>query len=393
MYQHIRDKLIDITFETHIMKGLLSEFIFEKNLTDNSYLGNSYSEKNKNRYLNLKKYVFDMKSDDYTNCNDYLNNAYYFLNNSTYSELNDINRNGSKKTYFQLLCSDYRWYSFYSMDWVSQINFFHKYINNRVIYITGATGQGKSTQVPKLFLYSLKMIDRNERGKIICSQPRINPVIGNSEQISYELGVPIVETSINYKKNIKTFNPYVQYNTQNESHLVTPHNGLLLKVVTDKLLFMELLKNPFFKDIKKSHNENKGYDCIENNIYKKNNLYDIIIVDESHEHNTNMDFILTIARDTVRINNSLKLVIVSATMSDDEPIYRRYYREIDDNLLYPYSLYNAELNLNRFYVDRRLDISPPGETTQHKIIEYYLKEDPPNYTVAQELAIKRALDR
>ena len=386
IYQYIRDKLIDITFETHIMKGLLSEFIFEKNLTDNSYLGNNYSEKNKNRYLNLKKFVFNKNS------YDYLNNAYYFLNNSTYSELNDVNKNGSKKSYFQLICSDYRWYSFYSMDWVSQINFFHKYINNRVIYITGATGQGKSTQVPKLFLYSLKMIDRNERGKIICSQPRIKPVIENSEQISYELGVPIVETSNNYKKNIKTFNSYVQYQTQNESHTVIPHNGLMLKVVTDKLLFMELLKYPYFKDIEKSHNENKGYDCIENNVYKKHNLYDIIIVDESHEHNTNMDFILTIARDTVRINNSLKLVIVSATMADDEPIYRRYYKEIDDNFLYPYSLYNAEFDFNRFYVDRRMDISPPGETTQHKITEYYLKEDPPNYIIAQELAIKRALD-
>ena len=88
------------------------------------------------------------------------------------------------------------------MDWISQINFYHHYINNRVIYVTGATGQGKSTQVPKLFLYALKMIDKKSDGRVICSQPRTNATKNNTEQISWELGVPILETSINYKKLI-----------------------------------------------------------------------------------------------------------------------------------------------------------------------------------------------
>ena len=169
-----------------------------------------------------------------------MNNSFYFLTDQPYSDLNQIHRNG-KKSYFELLTSEYRWYSFYSMDWVAQISFYHRYINNRVIYVTGATGQGKSTQVPKLFLYALKMIDRKSNGKVICSQPRVAPTRDNSEQISFELGVPITEISLNYKQKIKTFNPYIQYKTQDEYHLVENHNGLMLKLVTDRLLYMELM--------------------------------------------------------------------------------------------------------------------------------------------------------
>ena len=382
----IRDKLIDITFESHIYKGLLTEFVISPELTDNKLLGSSYEEKTRNQFMLLKKTVL---SPD--NLNNYKNNAFYFLTNKTFGLLNEIHR-GKKKNYFDLLTSEYRWYSFYSMDWIAQINFFHHYINNRVIYVTGATGQGKSTQVPKLFLYGLKMIDRKMNGRVICSQPRVNPTRENTEQISWELGVPITEISEKTKQKIKTYNGYIQYDTQDDYHVVENHNGLKLKLVTDRKLYEELRKYPVYKQTTKSHNENKTSDDIEFNIYNSENRDDIIIVDESHEHNLNMDLILTVARDTIRINNSLKLVIVSATMADDEYIYRRYYKEIDDNFAYPYSFYNAEYNLNRINVDRRIHISPPGETTQHKVTDYYLKNEPESYYEAETLAYNKVIE-
>ena len=52
-----------------------------------------------------------------------------------------------------------------------------------------------------------------------------------------------------------------------------------------------------------------------------------MIIDEAHEHNTNMDLILTLARQSCYMNNDLKLIIMSATMDDDEPNFRRYYKE------------------------------------------------------------------
>ena len=61
----------------------------------------------------------------------------------------------------------------------------------------------------------------------------------------------------------------------------------------------------------------------------------MVIVDEAHEHNTNMDLILTLMRQTCLLNNSIRLVIISATMDDDEPIYRSYFKYINDNIVYP----------------------------------------------------------
>ena len=45
-----------------------------------------------------------------------------------------------------------------------------------------------------------------------------------------------------------------------------------------------------------------------------------------------MDLILTIMKNGLYYNNDFKLVIISATMEEDEPTYRRYYREINDIL-------------------------------------------------------------
>ena len=123
-----------------------------------------------------------------------------------------------------------------------------------------------------------------------------------------------------------------------------------------------------------------------------------------------MDIILSIARNTCYYNNSVRLVIVSATMNDDEPIYRSYYQCINDNLLYPIKtpfLYddleegqNTSFLPNTLYIDRRFDISPPGETTQYKITEIYkdLEEkggssyDAQNSIIAQEESYKVILE-
>lgn len=64
-------------------------------------------------------------------------------------------------------------------------------------------------------------------------------------------------------------------------------------------------------------------------------MYDIVIADESHEHNQNMDMILTLMKRVLYYNNDCKLVIISATMDEDEPTYRRFYRDINDNKMYP----------------------------------------------------------
>ena len=122
------------------------------------------------------------------------------------------------RTYFERLEKDLNWYTFYAMDWMTQISFFHTYINHQVLYVTGSTGTGKSTQVPKLLLYALKSIDYRENGKISCTQPRIPPTVGNAKRISEELGIPINIYDSNLDLEIKSENYNVQYKHQNDKH-------------------------------------------------------------------------------------------------------------------------------------------------------------------------------
>ena len=112
--------------------------------------------------------------------------------------------------------------------------------------ITGATGQGKSTQAPKLLLYSLKMIDNNIGGRVISTQPRINPAIGNAVRISKEMGVDIEKHDdlyyIQYKVGERIDVNKKEYEHQNNRE---PYH---FKETTDGTLLDTLHTNPLMEN-------------------------------------------------------------------------------------------------------------------------------------------------
>jgi uncharacterized protein (DUF1330 family) len=364
---------IDLIFEILIKNGLLTDFQVDLDISDKK----SYLTSEQFKPQILKKMEKKVKS------NPDWKEAYYYLTNDKYKNLPKLRYQNEKIKrmedlfYFELFSKDQNWYSFYAMDWLSQIGFFHHYINHRVLFVTGATGQGKSTQVPKLLLFALKAFEMKSDGKVVCTQPRIPPTKGNSSRIADELGVPIVKPLLTGAGVEKTDNFYVQMKYSEDSHTKENCPHLTLKILTDGTLYEELQQNPIMKE--QIFNSGKT-----DFIYGTKNHYDIIILDESHEHNTNMDMILTLARQTCYYNNSVKLIIMSATMDEDEPIYRSYFRCINDNLIYPIKSpsYCHPILKNiipdkdyclpeTIYMDRRFHISPPGETTQYTVTEYY----------------------
>jgi hypothetical protein len=367
----IQKMLIDIIFIILVRKGVLSYFEPCKELTDKKiYNGDFRKQKikdNKENYLN----------------------AYYYLTNEPYKNLQ---KNDDGEHYFDLLVKE-NWPNIYALDWLSQINFYHKYLNCRVIFTTGATGVGKSTQIPKLLMYAIKMLDYKNNGKVICTEPRVPPTENNAKRVSEELGVPIKKHNKIYDKMIPTLNFSVQYKHQQSKH-TNNNQKYYLKFVTDGTLLEELVSQPLLKIKYKD-------------TYSTENIYDGIIIDEAHEHNPNMDFILTLMQYAAYYNNELKLIIMSATMDDDEPRYRNYYRCINDNRMYPFnSLLNdppetiyymddteikLDGNLDRINIDRRLHISPPGETTNHKITEYY-EEKIDTWKIAFKKGIERTIN-
>jgi hypothetical protein len=365
--------VLPIIFEELITMGVLNRFDLALEITNKEILPEKISTR-KRKITELIKKRFNTNREKWEN-------SYYYLTNDIYKNLDKIRQEKSNQlsdddkydeyNYFNLIAEKQEWMIFYAMDWISQISFFQHYIYHQVMYVTGATGQGKSTQVPKLLLYALKAIDYKSNGKVVCTQPRIAPTTNNAKRIAEELGVPIEQSSNTSKQKIKTKYGYVQYKYQNDSHLDL-NNNYFLRIVTDGSLYEEIKENVVMKT--KSSINNK---------YTNTNIYDIIIVDEAHEHNINMDLIIALAKQTCYLNNDVKLIIVSATMDDDEPIYRRYFYDINDNLMQPIKSLTRHpfLPFNKFlpnpmYMDRRYHISPPGETTQYKVDEFYLDYDP-----------------
>jgi ATP-dependent helicase HrpA len=144
---------------------------------------------------------------------------------------------------------------------------------NPVVIISGETGSGKTTQIPKFCLAAGRGID----GKIGCTQPRRIAATTVSRRIAQELGEQLGQ-SVGYKIRF-------QDKTSPDAYI---------KIMTDGILLAETQNDP---------------DLIE---------YDTIIVDEAHERNLNIDFILGFIKTLLKRRKDLKVIITSATIDTEK---------------------------------------------------------------------------
>lgn len=358
IYENITKKFISIVFESLIIKGVLTKFIPNKKKT--------------NKQITPRDYIYKEQTDVFrtTDENEYWTSAYHFLTGLPYKYMQSfmVKEKGISKEYnyfsFGRASTGNQWYTIYAYDWVAQIGFCHHFLNNRVMFITGATGVGKSTEIPKLFLYFMKALEYIQNPQLICTQPRIAPIRKNAERVSTSLGVPISEY-VN-KKEVETNNYYIQTRFRGDKSHYKNVSHPMLQYCTDGTFILEvndpLMKHTFVKDKSKQ----------EDYQFTSKNLYDIIMIDEAHEHKINMDLLLTLLRQATTYNNKIKLVIISATMDNDEPKYRRFFRDINDNRKYPLNTWIEKHKLDRINIDRRYHISPPGMGTRYKVNEFYM---------------------
>lgn len=347
---------IDVIFETMVYNGIFTYFKYNPKLTNNKIL----PDKNKN-FLEWKKYILNN-----IDINSYSKSYHPFSNTiletQIYSGINTIEK-----------IKESLWYTNFGANWIAQIQLYHHFINNRVLYITGATGAGKSTLTPFLLVYAVKIINFKNDAKVVCTQPRTQPVKDNSSRIAESMGYPILikndysmdEISEIHKKTSKGEGipqdiNYIQYKHK-KGTLIDEFYHPYLRLYTDGTLYNIILQSYVFKKIIKSNTELKSD-------FTNSNLFDIILIDEAHEHNTNMDLILTISKFATYINNQITLGIISATMDDDELIYRKYYEIIDDNFKYPLNISAIEFDKN--IIDRRIHLSIPFGGMNFEVKEY-----------------------
>ena len=290
----------------------------------------------------------------------------------------------------------------YGLHWISQLNFFYHYLFNKVLFITGGTGVGKSTQIPKLICYATKAFSYLTNGKTICTQPRIRPTRDNMSYISKMMGILQSENEANTNIQYATGEDikWSKYNNTStlfkmetdgklkasllsNSTLKIPLNELTNEIIDEYKKYKKLYFNIYHRNYRIQINNNlsklenlinniniikQNISCYDELLDKKQNMIvNNIIIDEAHEHNKNMDYIFTLLR-SLLLETELRLYIITATMDLDEPIFRNYYRVISD-----LELYNVENN-NSYYLDRHIDISEPYKDTTFDIKEYYYDE-------------------
>lgn len=337
---------------------------------------------NYTKYISLYCIYKFIVSNTYSINTKSINNLILFLKTL---ETAKINNNLFTKDDFNVLkCNskslngylyDCSWGNMFSMNYMQQIMIYNKFLNTRIMFITGGTGTGKSTQVPKLLLYAGLLFENPKKYNIICTEPRKNSTTSNAINIGYQLNCPLdIKNILNAPSNLHFM---IQYKHGDDLNHSLQSKYPTLNILIDKAVLNILLYLPCCI----SYNNNKFKQC-----------YNTIIVDEAHEHNVNMDYILSIMKIYCQKNINLKLVIISATMDYDEPIYRNFYAPISD-LLVPnnfyvykkqydlymydnnhsinYDNYNMQRYLNSI-IDRRIDISEPYKLTMYNITDIYL---------------------
>jgi ATP-dependent helicase HrpA len=140
---------------------------------------------------------------------------------------------------------------------------------HQVVIVSGETGSGKTTQLPKICL----ALGRGERGLIGHTQPRRIAARAVATRIAQELGSELGH-DVGYKVRF------------------TDHTrpDAFVKLMTDGILLAETAGDRLL--------------C----------AYDTIIVDEAHERSLNIDFLLGYLRTLLAQRPDLKVIVTSATL-------------------------------------------------------------------------------
>src|SRR5690606_29203882 len=154
--------------------------------------------------------------------------------------------------------------------------------DNQVVIVSGETGSGKTTQLPKICL----TLGRGEKGLIGHTQPRRIAASSTAKRIAQELNSPLGE-HVGYK---------VRFND-------TLSSGAWIKLMTDGILLAETQTDPLLRQ------------------------YDTIIIDEAHERSLNIDFLLGYLKQLLSKRPDLKVIITSATI--DAERFARHFTQGD----------------------------------------------------------------
>ncbi|KAK9468908.1 P-loop containing nucleoside triphosphate hydrolase protein [Lipomyces arxii] len=199
--------------------------------------------------------------------------------------------------------------------------------NNDVVMIVGATGSGKSTQVPQIILDSMTERGQGAGVGIICTQPRRIAAVSVAERVAAERGQKIghqVGYTVRFESKIAKADSTVDYVTI----------GVLLRRM--------------FNDI------DRAFDGVTH-----------LIIDEVHERSTLTDFLLVLLkrrlqqRETDPSVSVPKIILMSATV--DTTLFVRYFQKWDPPTL---SVPGRTFPVDEYYLDDIIHLISSKERAQ-----------------------------
>ena len=183
--------------------------------------------------------------------------------------------------------------------------------SNQVVVISGATGCGKSTQIPQFILDDALLGGRGASAGIICTQPRRLAAIGVGERVASERAEKIGET-VGYQIRLES-------KRSKATRLLFCTTGILLRTLEGDADLED-----FGDGTGVSH----------------------VIVDEVHERSIDSDFLLIILRELLTRRPDIKLVLMSATLN--ARLFAEYFQKFKTVVI---DIPGRTFPVERFYLE------------------------------------------
>lgn len=169
--------------------------------------------------------------------------------------------------------------------------------DHQVLVIESGTGTGKTVILPKLALHAL-----DYKGKVVVTVPKTSLAVGSAGYAAKCLDVKLGE-EVGFQHRGAQIDEVVGYEDGEDIIEAREAKSSKTKLLfsTDGMLRAQLNKDPKVKN------------------------FDLVMIDEAHERNSNIDLLIFKLRQALLENDNLKVIVTSATMDMD--LFVNYFRD------------------------------------------------------------------
>ena len=185
--------------------------------------------------------------------------------------------------------------------------------SSRVVVICGATGCGKSTQIPQTILEGMAAAGRGDDTHIVVTQPRRVAAMSLAERVASERNSPAPGSN----GSVVGYNVRLARRVSEDAKIVYCTVGILLRMLVNPSEIGENELCPSSGQNDKADSEVAAAGTPLSHISH-------LVLDEVHERDLNTDFALTLLRNVLARNKHIRIILMSATANPE--LFVQYFR-------------------------------------------------------------------